>query len=609
MTRRAQGNGFEPRDLSKKHATFQLPDEAWISMLETACTFEPEFYLRVMLNMIKNPNLTSSYLFRAEVFYDSLNDVTVSQEADGEHFSGFTRHMKAEYRPVRIAVPGYERQRTLVRRMIPRNPQLDEPLVQTCHLFRARDASEERNLVVYVPHVSTAGDVPWYHPAVRALALLHTWKKDGAPDDEGARGSVSVHYRLFDGTGLDTRLERTALNLLRLIHKHGQGQRAGYVKRVHHDLLVPQAAFQDTYTRLKAKYAKALIGGWVEQTDPAKHVFEDLGIAAFLVELWAQMYSGVPDARQHERGGDGGPAKPPFPGFVDVGCGNGVLVFVLRQEGYQGWGFDARRRRTWDAFPAHVREGLKELVLVPKPLQPDGSGGGARPASTPTPHEHDGTAALTAATGRLGVDDGQASGAPATSAPARATAPDIAFHDGTFPAGTFIVSNHADELTAWTPLLAHLSASPFIAIPCCSHNLAGARFRAPASGAAPRAASAPATQDGAAGQARDGAGGGVARPAAKAPSAYASLCAWVARLAEDVGFAPEREMLRIPSTRNAAVVGRRRAGAGAGADVDARAREQSVRHILLRELGSVEAAGAEWVARASKIAGSKGERH
>ena len=84
---------------------------------------------------------------------------------------------------------------------------------------------------------------------------------------------------------------REALKLLQTVHKHGQGQLAGYEKRVHLDQIIPQKRYQDTYARLKAKYGRKLSEAWVEVTDPGKHVFEDLGIAAFLLELWEDMYA------------------------------------------------------------------------------------------------------------------------------------------------------------------------------------------------------------------------------------------------------------------------------------------------------------------------------
>ncbi|KAF2098016.1 DUF1613-domain-containing protein, partial [Rhizodiscina lignyota] len=449
----------------------------WLSILSHDCAFPPPIFLKVLENLIRNPNISSSLLFRAEIFYDSEKDTTIVEAPDLDArqetpFSSFTKHLKSDYRPRGTQIPpGYVWQRTLVRRLVPRNPQLDRDLVQTVHFFRSSndpsDSAEANFLILQIPHVDKVDDIPFYHPAVKSIALIYTW---AGGISQPQPGNISIHYNLFEGTdtsALSNRLIRTAHHLVQIIYKHGQGQLAGYTKRVHHDLVIPQKRFQDTYTRLKIKYAKDLVKDWREQTDPTKHVFEDLGIAAFLLELWHDMY------------GD-----QEFPGFVDIGCGNGVLVHILMSEGYQGWGFDARRRKSWDMFPEAVQGNLKEVLLVPKVLQ---------------------TAA--------GFNESD-------SMPINGTA----FHDGHFQNGTFIISNHADELTPWTPLLASLSSSPFIAIPCCSHNFSGARFRAPNK--------------------------------ANQPSAYATLTSWVAKLAVDSGCVPEKEMLRIPSTRNAAVIGR-----------------------------------------------------
>jgi tRNASer (uridine44-2'-O)-methyltransferase len=78
----------------------------------------------------------------------------------------------------------------------------------------------------------------------------------------------------------------------------------------------------------------------------------------------------------------------------------------------------------------------------------------------------------------------------------------------------------------------------------------------------------------------------------------------------------EKEMLRIPSTRNAAILGRANVEDGGGEgfeklglDGAQAAREAKVLNILEREVGDVEDAGRDWVERARRIALSKGNCH
>jgi tRNASer (uridine44-2'-O)-methyltransferase len=607
-----------------------------------------------MENMIRNPNLTSSHLFRAEIFYDSQNDVSVQPDAvapdvdhvDGsngtqsgnheeddiaEGFSKFTKHMREEYRPRRLPCrpAGYEWKRTWVRRLVPRNPQLDRDLVQTCHLFKNSGRStpntvgdptsiqpemspevsapcgegDEETIVFYIPHVRDAEDLPWYHPSVRSIAFQHLY-------NTSSPGTLLIHCRPFpsESAEIPTRLQRTALKILETIHKHANGHATGYEKRVHHDVVVPQGPMQDTYTRLKAKYAKSLIGDWVEHTDPAKHVFEDLAIAAFLMELWRDMYGidtdALPEGKLRTRTRTPSTQLPgddskEFPGFVDIGCGNGVLVHVLISEGYQGWGFDIRKRKTWKTFPANVQENLKEMILVPEIYM-----AATKRSKIPT---HSDTATET----RYMQGDSTENGADSADSVLEAAISefkiedesDVVFHNGTFPQGTFIISNHADELTAWTPLLALLSSSPFIAIPCCSHNFDGRRFRAPG----------PAKDREAPNREKSNPQSGSLKPGkAGQLSAYAALCGWVERLTSEVGYETEKEMLRIPSTRNACLLGRKISASSDSRNqlMTFQERCDIVKVIVERELKTTaETAGLEWLERTNKILTSKGSAH
>lgn len=91
------------------------------------------------------------------------------------------------------------------------------------------------------------------------------------------------------------------------------------------------------YNQLKEKYGAKMINVWPENTDPAKFVYEDVAIATYLLLLW--------EKEREEKG------TQKLQSFVDLGCGNGLLVYILSNEGHKGMGIDLRRRKIWDLFP------------------------------------------------------------------------------------------------------------------------------------------------------------------------------------------------------------------------------------------------------------------
>ncbi|KAF2737540.1 DUF1613-domain-containing protein [Polyplosphaeria fusca] len=554
--------------------------------------FGPHFFLDVSRNLLENPNLTASHLSRAELSYASFTDPTFNPSAQHPHeLANIIKHLKPDHQPILVpgGVPGYSLEWTVVRKLIPRNPKLDKSLLQTCHLYTSTEPivihgeegtadriDAERRLIIYLPHVHNPDEIPFYHPNVRALAILYTYLPSNASSTSKAPGALSLFYQLFPTVPLSNRLERTALRMLEIIHKHSKGRMNGYVKRVHHDQIIGQKTFQDRYQELKGRYAKTLVDAWVEQTPAEKHVFEDLGIAAFLIEVWIEMYGTNAELEKPKSVGeeDGSiltvsshvselhidaederskKARQNFPGFVDIGCGNGLLVYILNDQGWHGWGFDARRRKTWDTFPSSYTDKLKEMLLIPSVLDPEQAPSQPPPSKTPS-------------------------------------------HDGIFVPGTFLIANHADELTIWTPMLAHLSSSPFLAIPCCSHNFAGERFRAPSS-----SSSTPTPQDPNNPSTRPG----------KQVSAYASFCSHVTGLTEKVGCVAEREYLRIPSTRNMGILGRKRINGYGGEVRGAGERMEDVRKIVGEEMGgkSMDVIRRLWVERGDGLTKGKGGGH
>ncbi|EPY52001.1 tRNA methyltransferase [Schizosaccharomyces cryophilus OY26] len=424
-----------------------LDSYQWRYVLEHDVCYEASIFDKMVMELVYHPERTSSVIMRTDILRDSQNDSSLCKESKDV-----------------IKSDSYQVYRSIVRRIIPRNQQLDACMEQDTILLKG--SNDHKRILLYLPKLDLSleepyNHLPYYHPAVAGVALEYTSTK------------LRVAYLLnaIHQKEISTRLQRTANMLLMVLHKHCKGSVEGYEKRMLHDTVVERNNFQDTYVELKRKYSKKLIEGWVEKTDPGKHVFEDLGIAAFLIELWKQMYS----------------SKKSFT-FVDVGCGNGLLVHILLSEGYLGYGFDARERRSWKTYPDYVQENLSQKVLVPFFLKE--------------------------------IEDQPLPFIPVES---------LTIHDGRFPVNSFIIGNHADELTPYIPILARLNKnSSFMSIPCCVHDLTGAKI----SWSLPKP--------------RDKKHGGR----------YAMYIEWIRQISERFDWNIEIEPLRIPSTRNYALIGR-----------------------------------------------------
>ncbi|EXJ63032.1 hypothetical protein A1O7_03476 [Cladophialophora yegresii CBS 114405] len=512
---------------------------------EAPSTFTVERFLQVTDLLLENPNLNSTHLFRADILYDDAHLLRTVSEKETRCQIGSSDDIDDEgsyaKEPVGVAssvapfVPGAVLHRKVLRRLVPRKPQLDRPLDQWCYIYRLADGPEISGFVVlYVPVVEGEAEMPWYHPPVKALAYVYEVKhKEG-------ESTLSVHLLPFSSTtdSLPTRLHRTMISLLQTFVRLSKSTTGEHLEEgvqygeertatelslapaALKDTVLPQHIVQDTYARLKQQYARDLISRWVEKTEPSKHVFEDLSIAAFLIELWKQMY-------------------PPgtFPGFIDFACGNGVLTYVLIKEGYRGRGFDARRRSTWQVLG--MEDYLDVMVCVPQPFLDHA------PVELSIDRLHEAGMQI-----HNGLFNGVFNG----------------LRNGVFRPGTFIISNHADELTPWTPLLAALSCPesplPFLAIPCCSHALSGAKHRY-----LPKDITSISPAPSINGNEHQTANGDLkALRAAKLKAAshqddksmYACLTKKVVALAQEVGCGIELTLMRIPSTRNIGIVGNRR---------------------------------------------------
>jgi len=161
--------------------------------------------------------------------------------------------------------------------------------------------------------------------------------------------------------------------------------------------LISIIKYSKTYQMLKEKY-KDMIKVWPEVTDPEKFVYEDVAIAAYLLILW-----------EEERAERGLTAKQ---SFVDLGCGNGLLVHILSTEGHPGRGIDVRRRKIWDTYGPQTC--LEEGAITPN-------------------------------------------------------------DKNLFPDVDWLIGNHSDELTPWIPVIAARSSygCRFFVLPCCFFDFTG----------------------------------------------------------------------------------------------------------------------------------------
>lgn len=157
--------------------------------------------------------------------------------------------------------------------------------------------------------------------------------------------------------------------------------------------LISADRYLKIYHNMKNKYYNKILEIWTESTDPKKFIIEDIAIASYLLVLW----NGIPQT------------------FVDLGCGNGLLVYLLNSENHHGIGLDIRARKIWKSYPKYTT--LKECTIQPS-------------------------------------------------------------LNCVFPKHDWIIGNHSDELTPWIPVIAAKSSykTKFFLLPCCLFEFDGNKY-------------------------------------------------------------------------------------------------------------------------------------
>ena len=114
--------------------------------------------------------------------------------------------------------------------------------------------------------------------------------------------------------------------------------------------------------------------------------------------------------------------------------------------------------------------------------------------------------------------------------------------------GVFLIGNHADELTPWLPLIATVEhASGYLSIPCCAWSF-DERFPRASTSTTFAGLADVVVDDAFLDRLNLGKEGGH-------QSQYSQYRIWLAKLSQWMGWKVECDMLRIPSTRNWAIIG------------------------------------------------------
>jgi len=161
----------------------------WQYIICNPATYSPEIFAQVAIQLIHHPERNSKNIRRADILSDTDDNPDFPSEIVDELY-------------------GVVCTRSIRRRLMPRNPNLDPSLEQTCRIYAA-DGEQWSTLVTYHCHYNEAVGVPYYVPDVLGIAFeLH-------------EGNISLAYLLLpDKPCMDERLQRVAINLLRTIHRH-----------------------------------------------------------------------------------------------------------------------------------------------------------------------------------------------------------------------------------------------------------------------------------------------------------------------------------------------------------------------------------------------------
>eukprot|EP00727_Mastigamoeba_balamuthi_P004385 m51a1_g13945 hypothetical protein (469) ;mRNA; f:897436-899361 len=242
--------------------------------------------------------------------------------------------------------------------------------------------------------------LPRFYPKVQKFAFTFEGTEEMNDGELVAKGTLRMLAVFLPGQDPDYKKKlgwATAPVVQRMIKWAKVGRT--YKKQAHHDQLFAKEHYIPVYSQMKKKYREWLAKWEKTRTHTEQYVHEDIGIAAYFICLCEQERRELGITKEQQT-------------FVDLGCGNGFLVYILSSEGYTGYGIDLFDRPVWNHYDR------SKVILKAQQFDPS---------------------------------------------------------KGSFPGVRWVIGNHADELTPWVPVIAARSGpdTRYLNIACCFWNFWG----------------------------------------------------------------------------------------------------------------------------------------
>jgi tRNASer (uridine44-2'-O)-methyltransferase len=290
---------FEPKTCP---SSFVSLASGFIPLLFCTAEVPPEVAQIAYEQLINHPEYNSTLILRSETLHEY--DGVIEPFPDGVPY---------------LQDAGLQLTKCIHRKILPRRPGRDASMEQFCSLYApaptcsTSDCGElgPISTMILTPIIPEDG-LPYYHPRVSHIAFRFNIDTS----------SLSVEVDPLPDTSVEpgSKLYRTAQSLLETLHRYFYGFANSYRKKMIHDVIVPRNEYQDLYLVMRERW-KSYVQDWKEVTDPAKHVFEDVGIATWLMLFWRETFKYNFVNTQDDDDGDKPWKSWPRPpgGFVDLG--------------------------------------------------------------------------------------------------------------------------------------------------------------------------------------------------------------------------------------------------------------------------------------------------